>query len=585
MSERDKNQPGNSRVGLSGRIAGQFINTPVTPMLFIAAVCIGLLGLLFTPRQEDPQISVPLIDVFVQYPGASVGQVETLVTNPLERIMKEIPGVRHIYSASMRDAAIVTVRFFVGEEMGASIVKVHDKLQSNLDRIPPDVKMPLVKPVSVDDVPVVTVTLWSKHVEDDQLRALAHDVLQELGTVPDTGKGFVVGGRAEQVRIDVQLDRMSGYGVTLDRIAATVKSANAETPAGFTESAEGSYRVASGGFLHNAEEISGLVVGSRGGSPIHVRDLARVSHAPEDARQLVTHFTGPAYEGDRPAEGEQAVTIALAKKKGTNGVTVTRAILEKLEGLKGRLIPSNVNVEVTRDYGKTANDKVNELLQAMFEAAFIVAVLCLIGLGARAAFVVIMVIPVVILLTIWWAWVVDYTIDRVSLFALIFSIGILVDDATVVVENIFRHWLEEDSTSIPRAVSAVDEVGNPTILATFTIIAALLPMGWVSGLMGPYMRPIPVLGSSAMFFSLVAAFVFTPWFALRMRPKMAALARAEAREKKAHQLVSRFYRPVIDPLINNRLLGRLFLIGTIALTVIVCALFYTKKVPWKMLPF
>ena len=554
-------------------------------MLFIAAMCIGIMGLLFTPRQEDPQISVPLIDIFVQYPGASVDQVETLVTNPLERIMKEIPGVRHIYSASMRDAAIVTVRFFVGEEMGASIVKVHDKLQSNLDRIPPDVKMPLVKPVSVDDVPVVTVTLWSDEVEDDQLRALAHDILQELGTVPNTGKGFVVGGRAEQVRIDIQMDRLSGYGVTLDRIAGTVTGANAETPAGYTESATGSFRVASGGFLRNAEAIAGLVVGDQAGSPIHVRDVAEVSHRPEEAKQLVLHLTGAAYEGPHPSDGAQAVTIALAKKEGSNGVTVTRAVLEKLDTLRGHLIPANVNVEITRDYGKTANDKVNELLQAMFEAAFIVAILCLIGLGARAAFVVIMVIPVVILLTIWWAWMVDYTIDRVSLFALIFSIGILVDDATVVVENIFRHWLEEDTTSISHAVRAVDEVGNPTILATFTIIAALLPMGWVSGLMGPYMRPIPVLGSSAMFFSLIAAFVFTPWLALRMSPRRGKLAKAEQRELKTRRLVSRVYRVVIDPLMAHPALGKLFLVSIIATTALVCALFYTKTVPVKMLPF
>ncbi len=571
--------------GLSGRIAALFINTPVTPMLFIAAMCIGVMGLLFTPRQEDPQISVPLIDIFVQYPGASVEQVETLVTNPLERIMKEIPGVRHIYSASMRDAAVVTVRFYVGEEMGASIVKVHDKLQSNLDRMPPDVKMPLVKPVSVDDVPVVTVTLWSDEVEDDQLRALAHDILQELGTVPNTGKGFVVGGRAEQVRIDVEMDRLSGYAMTLDRIAATVTGANAEIPAGYTESESGSFRVASGGFLRNAEEIAGLVVGSQGGSPVHVRDVATVTHRPEEATQLVLHLTGAAYEGPHPSDGSPAVTIALAKKEGSNGVTVTRAVLEKLDSLKGRLIPSNVKVEITRDYGKTANDKVNELLKAMFEAAFIVAVLCLVGLGARAAFVVIMVIPVVILLTIWWAWVVDYTIDRVSLFALIFSIGILVDDATVVVENIFRHWLEEDTTSISHAVRAVDEVGNPTILATFTIIAALLPMGWVSGLMGPYMRPIPVLGSSAMFFSLIAAFVFTPWLALRVSPRMAKLAKAEQRERVTRRLVSRVYRVVIDPLMNHPALGRLFLVGVIVATALVCALFYTKTVPVKMLPF
>jgi multidrug efflux pump subunit AcrB len=572
-------------LGLAGRIARAFINTPVTPMLLLGCLCIGLIGLFFTPRQEDPQISVPMIDIFVQYPGASAKQVESMVTEPLERIMKEIPGVRHVYSATQRGAAIVTVRFYVGEEMGDSIVKVHDKLQSNLDKMPPDVEMPLVKPVSVDDVPVVTATLWSNDVSDAQLRTLALDVLQELGSVKDTGKGFVVGGREEQIRVEVLMERLAGYGVTLDRIAGTIQSANAERATGQSESSGAAFNVYSGAFLRTADDVSRLVVGTQGGRPVYVRDVAMVSHMPEDTEQIVTYSTGRAYEGDAPADGAQAVTLAIAKKEKTNGVTVARAVLEKLESLEGTLIPTNVHVEITRNYGKTANDKVNELLQAMFEAAVIVSILCLIGLGARAAFVVITVIPVVILLTIWWAMVVDYTIDRVSLFALIFAIGILVDDATVVVENIFRHWLEVGKTSIADAVRAVDEVGNPTILATFTIIAALLPMGWVSGLMGPYMRPIPVLGSSAMFFSLVAAFVFTPWFALRVRPRMAALRKAERREEVTRRVIGRIYRPLVLPLIENRSLGVSFLVTVIAVTAGVCLLFYTKTVPVKMLPF
>jgi multidrug efflux pump subunit AcrB len=301
---------------------------------------------------------------------------------------------------------------------------------------------------------------------------------------------------------------------------------------------------------------------------------------------MVAFFTGPAYEGETAsADGDPAVTVAIAKKEGSNGVTVAKAVLEKVEQLKGDLIPANVNITVTRDYGKSADDKVNELLEAMLEAAVIVAVLCLVGLGVRAAFVVIAVIPVVILLTIWWAMMIDYTIDRVSLFALIFSIGILVDDATVVVENIFRHWLEKGKTSVAVAIDAVREVGNPTILATFTIISALLPMGWVSGLMGPYMRPIPVLGSSAMFFSLVAAFIFTPWMAVKVAPRHEALKKAEAKEKRAHERISRFYRPIITPLIENRKLGLLFLFSIIGITAGLCVLFYTQHVPVKMLPF
>ena len=589
-AENNQQPPANSNhhddLGIAGTIAKAFITSPVTPMLLIASLLIGVMGLIFTPRQEDPKIAVPMIDLYVSYPGASVYQVESLVTDPLERLMDEIPGVRHTYSATERGRAIVTVRFFVGEDLGESIVKVHDKIRSNMDKIPPDVQMPLVKPVAIDDVPTVSVTLWSREVDDSTLRILANDVLQELGQVKNTGKGFVVGGRADQIRVEVMPERLAGYNLSLQQVAGAIKTANAESNVGAVEAGSTSFTVYSGTFLRTADAIKRLVVGTFNGMPIYMRDVANVFHGPEDAKQVSYFYAGPAYEGENRANGDAAVTIAIAKKEDTNGVTVSRAILNKVEELQGRLIPDNVFVEVTRNYGKTANDKVNELLKAMFEAAAIVSVLCLVGLGARAAFVVITVIPVVILLTIWWAMIVEYTIDRVSLFALIFSIGILVDDATVVVENIFRHWLLKGRTTVTDAVDAVREVGNPTILATFTIIAALLPMGFVSGLMGPYMRPIPVLGSSAMFFSLIAAFVFTPWFALKVRPKMSALEGAERREKRTHEIIARFYRPIVMPLVNNRKLGILFLVGIIAVTAATCLLFYpTKWVPVKMLPF
>ena len=385
---------------------------------------------------------------------------------------------------------------------------------------------------AVDDVPVVTLTLWSKDVDDGALRLLSLDLLQRLGEVKNVGKGFVVGGREDQVKVEVMPERLSGYGISLQQVAQTIQTANAEKTAGDVESGGTVIRRAHGlvPYQRQGDWSSGDCHPARG--PVYVRDVARVSQEPADPTQMVSLFTGPAYEGDTgSADGDPAVTVAVAKKEGTNGVKVAQAILKRVEALKGDLIPSNVNITVTRDYGKSANDKVNELLQAMLEACVIVSLLCLIGLGARAAFVVIAVIPVVILLTIWWAMMIDYTIDRVSLFALIFSIGILVDDATVVVENIFRHWLEKGKTSVALAIDAVREVGNPTILATFTIIAALLPMGWVSGLMGPYMRPIPVLGSSAMFFSLLAAFIFTPWMAVKVAPRLEALKKAEAKGK------------------------------------------------------
>jgi len=572
--------------GIAGGIAKQFIDSPVTPLLIFAFLAIGILGLMFTPRQEDPKISVPMVDVYLQYPGASAEQVTTLVTEPLERIMDEIPGTRHIYSATMRGAAIVTVRFKVGEELGASIVKVHDKLQSNLDRMPPGVAMPLVKPVGIDDVPIVTATLWSDTVEDATLRRLSLDVLQRLSQVPNTGNGFITGGRREQIRIEASPERLSGHGITLDELAQTIRTANTELNAGGIESGNRVFTVYSGAFLTTAQDVANLVISIKDDAPVYVRDVASVKQEPADAEQVVTFYSGhPQNDLVPEATGVPAVTIAVAKKVGTNGVTVAESILAKLESLKGTLIPDDVNVTITRNYGESADQKVNELLLALFEAAIAVSILCLIGLGIRAASVVTAVIPIVILVTVWAAWILDYTIDRVSLFALVFSIGILVDDATVVVENIFRRWLEAGKTTAAIAVDAVREVGNPTILATLAIIAAMLPMGVVSGLMGPYMRPIPVLGSAAMLFSLIAAFVFVPWLAMRVRPKLDALKKAEEKEIRSRERIGRFYRPIMQKLCGSRVIGFAFLGGMIALTLLACSMFYFNAATVKMLPF
>ena len=452
--------------------------------------------------------------------------------------------------------------------------------------MPAGVLVPLVRPKSVDDVPVVTLTFWSEELDDSDLRDLAQDVLQRLEEVPDTGPGFVVGGRRRQIRIEVQPERLSGHGLSLDQVAETVRQANREQEAGTLEVGDRQLRVSTGGYLRSAEEVAHLVIGSRYGMPLYVRDVARVYEAPEETAQLVGCHQGPAAATDLPpADGAPAVTVAIAKKEGTNGVRVADAILARLESLQGRLIPDNVQVSVTRNYGKTANDKVNELLSALLEAAVAVSLISWITIGRRPALVVILVIPLVILMTIWSAWALDYTIDRVSLFALIFSIGILVDDATVVTENIFRRWLLEGRTSAEIAIDAVREVGNPTIIATLTVLAALLPMGFVSGMMGPYMRPIPVLGSVAMGFSLFAAFVFTPWCSYRLRPRLEALARAEEREHRTQEIIGRLYRPVVAPFLRRRLFAWMLLGGILAVFGLACSLFYTRAVTVKMLPF
>jgi multidrug efflux pump subunit AcrB len=412
-------------------------------------------------------------------------------------------------------------------------------------------------------------------------------VLQAVKEVRDTGSAFIVGGRREQVTVDVYPERLSGYGISLDQVAQTLQTANSETSAGGVESSGAHFSVTTGSFLKSADEINRLVVGTHQNVPIYMHDVARVVQGPEDATQLVAFYTGPAAPEGLKADGVPAVTLAIAKKELTNGVTVANAIIERVEEIRGERIPNNVEVSITRNYGESADDKVSELIFKLFIATGWVFLLVWGAFRAlRPAIVVMLVIPVVLLMTIFVAWVWEYTIDRVSLFALIFSIGILVDDAIVVVENIYRRWLEEGRTDDETAVDAVREVGNPTILATFTVIAALLPMGFVSGMMGPYMEPIPALGSVAMFISLFAAFVFTPYLALSkwLRPSMHYLETAEKREHKEAEKLEKIFRSILTPLIESkskRTIFRLVLWGTFIFT---CSFFYFKWVPVKMLP-
>ncbi|EGV17248.1 efflux RND transporter permease subunit [Thiocapsa marina] len=594
---QDRKEPAydEGNLGIAGRTARFFIRSPLSPLFYVAMLMMGLLGLVMTPRQEDPQISVPMIDIMVQYPGASAQQVANMAMQPLERMMSEIPGVKHVYSASQRGQGIVTVEFVVGEEMGPSLLKVNDKVASNMDKIPPGVMPPLVKTKGIDDVPIVTLTLWSRDldsngipdVDDGQLRLLAQDVLQAVKQVQDTGNAFIVGGRREVVTVDVLPERLSGYQISLDQVAQTLVSANAEQVAGGLEARGARFSVTTGAFLTGVEDINRLVVGTFNNLPIYIHDVARVSQGPEDASELVAFYTGPASEIEDAGDGRPAVTIAVAKKELTNGVTVANAIIERVEELKGSRIPANVEVSITRNYGQSADQKVSELIGKLIKATMFVVILVLLAFRAvRPAIVVMLVIPVVLFMTVFVAWVTNYTIDRVSLFALIFSIGILVDDAIVVVENIYRRWLEEGRTDEDTAIDAVREVGNPTILATFTVIAALLPMGFVSGMMGPYMAPIPVLGSVAMFISLFAAFVFTPYLAISkwLRPSMKYLEAAEKREHKEAEGLEKLYRRILTPLIENRGKRTVFKLALWGTFLVTLSFFYFNLVAVKMLP-
>ncbi len=603
MSEKnasDLEEINDADLGLAGRTARFFINSPLSPLLYMAMLLMGIMGYMLIPRQEDPQISVPMIDLMVPFPGASADKVASLAIQPLERIMSEIPGIKHVYSASQRGMGMVTIQFKVGEEMGPSLVKVNDKLDSNKDKIPPGVMAPIVKAIGIDDVPAVTLTMWSKDlnkdgrpdVDDSQLRMLSQDVLQRLNEVINTSKGYIIGGRKEVIKVEVLPEILSGYGISLGQVAQAIQASNTEMPVGPVESGGRHLVVVSGSFLKSDRDIGNIVVGNFNGSAVYVRDVARVIRGPEDASSLVTFTTGPEFPEDEEGvttrvDGAAAVTIALAKKEGSNGVVVADAILSKVEELKGVVIPSNVGIFVTRNYGETARSKVNALMGKLFKATGFVFVLVLLAFRAfKPAIVVTLVIPVVLLMTIFIGWLMGMTIDRVSLFALIFSIGILVDDAIVVIENIYRRWLEKGQTTSAIAVDAVREVGNPTILATFTVIAALAPMGFVSGMMGPYMSPIPKLGSVAMAISLFAAFAFVPWLA-KMKiflPSLKYLETAEKREHRESENLEGMYVRILGPMIRHPAKRKLFNLVLWGLLVLSCAMFYTKWVAVKMLP-
>ena len=572
-----------AELGLAGKIGNAFIHSPLSPLLYAAMMLLGIYGLLVTPRQEDPEISVPMIDIFYQMPGASADEIANMLIGPQERVLSEIAGIKHVYSASDQEHGMITLQFEVGEDMESAIVRTSDKLRTNQNLLPPGAHEPQMKPKEIDDVPVVTLTMWSEEVDDAALRALALDVLQHLKQVPQTGNTFVSGGRAWQVRIDVQPERLAAYGMSMAQMAQVVQGFNSKMTVGTTER-DGQFAfVVTGAFLTSVSQIRNLVVGNHQGRPIYLHDVAEVVAGPEDVRRMVTFATGGAHPGSS-VDYAQAVTLAVAKQPGANGVQVVNAVLAELERIQGFLIPDNVHIEITRNYGESANEKVNDLLFKLFIATAAVTLLVWYSMGWKPAMVVLLTIPVVLVITVFISMWLGYSINRVSLFALIFSIGFLVDNAIVIVENIYRRWLLAGRPSTEVAIDAVREVGNPTILATFTVVAALLPMGFVSGMMGPYMEPIPALGSVAMIFSLFAALVFAPWLAMRIIPSMAKLEAMHHREEKMANRLDGFYQTTIGTLFNKRHWGYLFLFGLFLSFFLAVLMFYITAITVKMLP-
>ncbi len=563
------------QLGPAGRFAQAFIDSKLTPLAIAGSLLLGLFAVWKLPREEEPQIVVPMVDVFVEMPGASPREVEERVTKPMEKLLWEIPGVEYIYSTSSPGFSIAIVRFLVGQNEAEAIVRLNQKLSANLDRMPPGASMPLVKPRSIDDVPILALTLWSDRYGDFELRRVAAQVHDTIAQTPDTSAVAIIGGQRRELRVSPDANKLAAFRLSPMQVAQALAMANRRLPAGEFASGNRQFQIETGQFLAGADDVRNVVVGVWNGKPVFVRDIAEVIDGGEEPSEYVRFMEG--------GIARSAVTLAVSKRKGTNAVTVAEDVLARVERLKGHTIPSDVHLTITRHYGESAKEKSNELLEHMLIAVVSVSVLIALTLGLRESLIVFTAIPVTLALTLTVFYLYGYTLNRITLFALIFSIGILVDDAIVVVENIVRHWRMAANQGRPPfdvAIEAVDEVGNPTILATLAVVGAILPMAFVGGLMGPYMRPIPVGATAAMLFSLIVAFLVTPWAAVRILKREGA-----GHEHHPEDWFTRSYRHVMDRLLHRPLVRATFLGGVVILLVGSCSFFYFGWVKVKMLPF
>jgi multidrug efflux pump subunit AcrB len=562
------------KLGLAGNFARMWIASKLTPLVIGGSLLLGVFAVWKLPREEEPQIIVPMVDVFVEMPGASAREVEERVTKPMEKLLWEIPGVEYIYSTSSPGMSAAIVRFLVGQDEEKSIVRLNQKLNANLDLIPQGASPPLVKPRSIDDVPMLALTFWSKRYGDFELRRIAAQVDDTIKQTPDVSAVAIIGGQRREIRISLDASRLDAYHLSPVQVAGALGLSNRRLRSGEFSSGNREILLETGQFLRTALDVGNVVAGVANGKPVFVHDVAQVTDGGEEPSQYVRYSDG---KGFFPA-----VTIAISKRKGTNAVSLAGDVLRRLQPLKGNVIPSDVEMTITRNYGDTAKEKSDELLWHMLIAVVSVSVLIALALGFRESLIVFIAIPVTLALTLTVFYLYGYTLNRITLFALIFSIGILVDDAIVVVENIVRHWRmpgNQDRPPFEVAIEAVDEVGNPTILATLAVVAAILPMAFVGGLMGPYMRPIPIGASAAMLFSLLVAFIVTPWAAVRI------LKPAGHHEGEREGFVTRMYRVFMGGLLHRAILRWSFVGGVVILLLASCSLFYIGFVKVKMLPF
>ena len=568
--------------GFAGRLAQSFVNSKLTPLGILASLLLGILAIVLLPREEEPQIKVPMIDVMVAMPGATPKEVEERMTIPMEKLLYELPGVEYIYSTSMPGQSLLIVRFFVGENLETSIVRLNQKLATNFDRIPHSVQMPLIKPHTIDDVPIMALTFHGKAYDHYTLRRMAAQVDDAVKSISEVAETKLIGGNKRQLSVRFDPLLLASRNLTVDDLAPKIQAVNSQSHSGVLKSLNVETQLQTGTFLQSAEDIGRIVVGVYGGKPVYLHEVAEIIDGPAEPTDYVLHGDS---SGNNP---EAAVTLSIAKRPGANAVSVVDDVIKKVDSLKGTLIPNDLEVSITRDYGATASDKSNELLLHMGIAVFGVALLILFFLGWRESIVVMLAIPSTLALTLLVFYLYGYTLNRITLFALIFSIGILVDDAIVVVENIVRHLRlagNSDRPKIQVAIEAVAEVGNPTILATWAVIAAILPMAFVGGLMGPYMRPIPIGSSAAMVFSLIIAFTVTPWAAVHILKKSPSGHGHDGADEIPDDWFTRIYHRIMDPLLAHGGWRIIFFAVITALLLGACSMVYLGLVKVKMLPF
>ncbi len=575
-------------LGISGRIAAAFQASPITPLLALLALLMGLFAVLVTPQEEEPQINVTMANVIIPFPGAAVRDVESMVATPAEQVLSQMAGVEHVMSASQPGVAVITVQFEVGVTRNDALVKLHDTLRSNEDWLPHGlgVLAPIIRPMGIDDVPIVAVTLYHQNPDFGayDLERIAHSIEAELKRVPGTREVKTIGGPGRVVRVDIEPERLSALGLTVNDLRLALKSANLGLPSGELISGNQSIQIEAGRFLNNAREVSELVVGVHQGRAVFLQDVAQVSEGPLPARNYVRFGSAGEQAREYPA-----VTLTVTKKPGENAIDVSEGVMARIAELKNTLIPHDVEVVETRDYGATANEKARQLIQKLIFATLSVVALVFFALGRREAAILGVAVGLTLAATLFASWAWGFTLNRVSLFALIFSIGILVDDAIVVVENIHRHMqLNPGKKLLELIPPAVDEVGGPTILATFTVIAALLPMAFVSGLMGPYMSPIPINASMGMVLSLAIAFTLTPWLARLWLKTHVSPANAQVKQGRLPAFLTRLFTAIFRPFLDTQkgVRNRFFLgLGVFGLIGVSMALPVTGLVLLKMLPF